>query len=127
MSRSRGVKPYAGLMLGYQWSKDNYKRLHRSPRRTAASVPLSASAPVSLSTQGTTTTTTTYSYAGGATATYVNTSTRSNRPVWGVSTGVEVPFRECRCPTPHIAYFDPMKAHSQWQTSYGLEGHHWFQ
>jgi hypothetical protein len=119
-----GAKPFVGLMLGYQWSNDFYNG-YSTPPPPAASSALSTSAPVTTSYQGTTTTSTTSTYAGGATATYVTTRTRSNRAVWGASGGVEVPMGSLAL-TPHVAYFDPMKAHSNWKYSYGLEAHHWF-
>jgi hypothetical protein len=119
-----GVKPFGGLMLGYQWSRENYNG-YSNPPPTAASAPISTSAPVTTSYQGTTTNTTTYTYAGGATATYVSANARSNRAVWGLSAGVEVPFGNVAL-TPHVAYFDTWKARSNWKYSYGLEAHHWF-
>jgi hypothetical protein len=132
------TKPYIGLMVGYQWSRDYYAGYTSAPPAAATPPSASATTPAASPTTPATTTTptppaaittstpygTTTTYTTSA-FTYVTTNEHRNLPVWGLSAGVELPVGRVAF-TPHVEYFDPMVGHSKWSYRYGLEAHHWF-
>jgi hypothetical protein len=71
-----------------------------------------------------TTSTTVYDSTSSA-LTYLTASERSNRAVWGLGFGFEVPMGALAI-TPRVTYTDTMEAGSDWAYHYGAEIHHWF-
>lgn len=136
---ARGVKPFGGVLLGYQWSKYNYGGYVSDPGAatsatvagTGATVITSSTPPGTAPTDtsggiygppGTTTTDGTGASAG---LTYLSLRNRENFGVWGLSAGLEVPAGTFAF-TPHLAYLDTFDSDYNSSYHYGVEAHHWF-